>query len=214
MSEWMEMTCFTRATATFAFIASVAVWAPSPTAAQAPISAAGQAPISAAGQAPISAAGQAPISAAGQAPISAAGQAPLNVYDLADYRLTSEVFEHFVQASGRIAEITRQDSAFTYAPLFTKDVALDGDAVAMATGLIARLENHTGLAAALQAAKITPREYSKFALGLVAAHLAHNFLKTGALQRVPAGAPTTNVEFVKTHEAEVTAVLAELGIRD
>jgi len=184
----MEMTCSTRATATFAFIASVAVWAPSPATAQARISAAEQAPISAA--------------------------EPLNVYDLADYRLTSEIFEHFVQASGRIAEITQHDSAFTYAPLFTKDVALDGDAVAMASGLIARLENHTGLAAALQAAKITPREYSKFALVLVAAHLAHNFLKTGALQRVPAGAPTTNVEFVKTHEAEVTAVLGQLGMRD
>ena len=200
------MTCSTCATATFAFIASVAVWAPGPAAARAAISVAEQPAIFAAGQAP--------ISAVGQAPISAAEQAPINVYDLADYRLTSEVFEHFVQASGRIAEITQHDSAFTYAPLFTKDVALDGDAVAMASGLIARLENHTGLAAALQAAKITPREYSKFALVLVAAHLAHNFLKTGALQRVPAGAPTTNVEFVKTHEAEVTAVLGQLGMRD
>jgi len=176
------MTCSTRTTSTLVILASMAVWATNPTAAQ--------------------------------APIPTSSQAPLNVYDLADYRLTSEVFEHFVQASGRIAEITRQDSAFTYAPLFTKDVALDGDAVAMASGLIARLENHTGLAAALQAAKITPREYSKFALGLVAAHLAHNFLKTGALQRVPEGAPTTNVEFVKTHEVEVTAVLEQLGMRD
>ena len=182
MSEWMEMTCSPRATATLAIIASIALWALSP--------------------------------AAAQAPISAAEQAPMNVYDLADYRLTSEVFEQFVQASDRIAEITRQDSAFTYAPLFTKDVALDGDAVVMASGLIARLENHTGLAAALQTAKITPREYSKFALGLVAAHLAHSFMKAGVIQRVPAGAPTNNVEFVKTHEAEVTAVLAQLGIRD
>ncbi len=39
-------------------------------------------------------------------------------------------------------------------------------------------------------------------------------MKAGVLQRVPEGAPTINVEFVKAHEAEVTAVLAQLGIRD
>ena len=141
-------------------------------------------------------------------------QAPIDVYDLADYRLTTPVFEQFVQASGRIADITRRDAAFKFAPLFTKDIALDGDAVAMATALTARLENHAELSAALQEAKLTPREYSKFAIALVAAHLAHGFLKAGVLQRVPAGAPTNNVEFVETHEAEVNDVLAELGIRD
>jgi hypothetical protein len=141
-------------------------------------------------------------------------QAPIDIYDLADYRLTAQVFEQFVQASGRIGEIARTDAAFTYAPLFTKDVALDGDAVAMASALTARLENHAGLAAVLQTAKLTPRDYSKFAIALLAAHLAHGFMKAGVLQRVPAGAPTNNVEFVKTHEAEVTAVLAQLGIRD
>jgi hypothetical protein len=146
--------------------------------------------------------------------VSLSAQAPIEIYDLADYRLTPQVFEQFVQASGRISEIARTDAAFTYAPLFSKDVALDGDAVAMTSALSARLENHAGLAAALQAAKLTPREYSKFAITLVAAHLAHGFLKAGVLRRVPNGAPTNNVEFVKTHEAEVTAVLADLGIRD
>ena len=62
-------------------------------------------------------------------------QAPVDVYDLADYRLTPQVFEHFVRASSSIAEITSSDAAFTYAPLFTKDVALDGDAVDVASGL-------------------------------------------------------------------------------
>ena len=145
---------------------------------------------------------------------TADAQAPIDVYDLADYRLTAPVFEQFVQASGRIAEVTRSDVAFNFAPLFTKDVALDGDVVTMATALTARLENHTGLAAALESAKLTPREYSKFAIALIAAHLAHGFIKAGVLQRVPEGAPTNNVEFVKTHEAEVTATLEALGIRD
>jgi hypothetical protein len=147
-------------------------------------------------------------------PALVAQQAPINVYDLADYRLTQPVFEQFVQASGRVVEITQHDAAFTYAPLFTKDVALSGDAPASAQGLTARLENHPGLTAALAAAKITPREYAKFAIALVGAHLAQSFVKAGVLQKVPPGAPTINVEFVNAHEAEVSAVLGQLGIRD
>jgi hypothetical protein len=84
----------------------------------------------------------------------------------------------------------------------------------MAQGLTARLENHPGLTAALEAAKITPREYSKFAIALVGAHLAQGFVKAGVLQKVPPGAPTINVAFVNAHEAEVTAVLEQLGVRD
>ena len=143
-----------------------------------------------------------------------AQQAPFTVYDLADYRLTQQVFDQFAQASARIADITEHDPAFRYAPLFTKDVALSGDATVVAQGLAARLENHPGLAAAVADAKLTPREYAKFAISLVAAHLAHGFVKAGVLQRVPDGAPTINVDFVKTHEADVTAVLARLGVQD
>ena len=137
----------------------------------------------------------------------------LNVYDLADYRLTPEVFEQFVQASRNIGPITRTDPAFTYAPLFTKEVALSGDAPAMAIGLTARLESHMGLSAALQEAKLTPREYAKFAISLIGAHLAQGFMNAGVLRSVPAGAPTINVEFVKTHQSRVREILAELGIK-
>ena len=144
----------------------------------------------------------------------ARAQAPIDVYDLADYRLTPKVFEQFVDASGRIAEITRQDAAFRYAPLFTKEIALSGDAVAEASGLVARLENHAALATALETAKLTPREYSKFIIALVGAHVAYGFIKSGVLKNVPPGAPTNNVEFVMMHESEVAAVLAELGIRN
>lgn len=151
---------------------------------------------------------------AGWHPVSSSAQAPIDVYDLADYRLMPAVFTQFVQASQRVGEITRSDSQFTFAPLFTKEVVLSGDAVAMATGLVARLDNHAGLSAALQTAKLTSREYSKFAITLVAAHMAHGFIKAGVLPRVPDGAPTHNVEFVDTHQTEVTAVLAELGMRN
>lgn len=144
---------------------------------------------------------------------SARGQA-IDVYELADYRLTPDAFERFVQATTALTAITDHDPAFTYAPLFTKDVALSGDAVAEIKGLVARLENHPGLVAALNTAAITPREYAKFALTLIVAHLANGFLTSGVLPRVPAGAPTHNVEFIKAHEADVSATLARLGIRN
>ncbi|HKE84663.1 MAG TPA: hypothetical protein VKB50_12960 [Vicinamibacterales bacterium] len=143
---------------------------------------------------------------------SVAGQAAFDVYELADYRLTPEVFERFVDASRRVGDVLQMDSSFSYAPLFTKDVMLSGDAVSEASGLMTRLENHPGLAAALASAKMTPRDYAKFAIVLVAAYLANGFMKAGVLQRVPSGAPTINVEFVKTHESEVAETLARLGI--
>jgi hypothetical protein len=148
------------------------------------------------------------------ATVPARGQAPIDVYELADYRLTNEVFERFVQASVRIGEVTREDPSFSNAPLVTKDAALSGDAVAEVATLVARLENHPDLAGALASAKITPREYGKFTIALIAARLAHGFLTAGVLSRVPSGAPTINVEFVKTHESDVAEVLSHLGIRD
>jgi hypothetical protein len=147
-------------------------------------------------------------------PSSGARQAPIGTYDLVDYRLTQPVFDQFSHASRLIGELTSTDTTFTFAPLFTREVALSGDAIEMAAGLMARLENHPGLSEALRTARITPREFTKFALTIVAAHLAHGFLKSGALKRVPSGAPAENVAFVDAHDAEVTRVLATLGIVD
>jgi hypothetical protein len=143
-----------------------------------------------------------------------AAQAPIDVYELADYRLTTEVFVRFVQASAQIGEITADDPMFDDAPLVTKDAALSGDAVAEVATLVARLEKHPGLSGALADARITPREYGKFTIALIAARLAYGFLQAGVLPRVPSGAPTVNVDFVKTHQTAVIAALAQLGVRD
>lgn len=145
-------------------------------------------------------------------PATAQTTPPIDVHDLADYRLTPQVFAQFTDASQRIAAVTRSEPRFAFAPLFTREVTLLGDAPTMATGLMARLENDPDLAAALKAANVTSREYSKFALTLVAAHLAHEFMATGALARVPPGAPAQNVEFVKGRRDDVAAVLSTLGI--
>jgi len=151
---------------------------------------------------------------AGTVTVAGKAQAPIDISELADYQLTAEVFERFVLATRGVAAIARDDPAFIYAPLFTKDVALSGDVLAAATALVARVENHPGLAAALDASNITPREYSKFAITLIAAHLVEGFVKAGVMRRVPPGAPSINVEFAKTHEADVVATLASLGILD
>ena len=141
-------------------------------------------------------------------------QTPIDISELADYRLTAPAFDRFVFATRRVVEIVRDDPAFAHAPLFTKEVALSDDAVAAASALVARLENHPGLVTALGASKFTPREYAKFAITLIAAHVAHGFVKAGVIQSVPDGAPSVNVDFVKTHESDVSAALASLGILD
>jgi hypothetical protein len=144
--------------------------------------------------------------------VAANAQTPIDVSELADYRLTAPAFDRFVFATRRVMAIVGDDPSFTHAPLFTNEVALSGDAVAGASALVARLENHPGLAAALAASKFTPREYSKLAITLIAAHVAHGFVKAGVIRAVPAGAPSVNVEFVKAHESDVAATLASLGI--
>jgi hypothetical protein len=139
-------------------------------------------------------------------------QAPYDVKELADYRLTEPVFQQFERASRLIATATRQDPRFEAAPLFTREVAVSGDAPAMAAELEARLQGEPVLADALHEAKLTPRDYTKFALALFAARLAHGFVKAGVLARVPAGVAADNVEFVEVHQAQVSAILAELGV--
>jgi hypothetical protein len=141
-----------------------------------------------------------------------AAQAPIAVSDLAGYRLTTDVFRRFVRASRLIVEVTHRDSAFTAEPLFTKDVLQSGDAPAMAAGLVARLENHAGLAASLRTAKLTAAEYATFAIALFGAHLARGFLDAGVLSSVPSGTPADNVAFVRAHQAVVASVLDSLRI--
>ncbi len=139
-------------------------------------------------------------------------QTPVDVKELADYRLTATVFRQFEHASRLIAEVTRNDPDFVRAPLFTREVAVLGDAPAMATGLDVRLRNHPKLAKAVDTAQIGAREYSKFAIALLAARLAYGFVKAGVLRRVPDGVATDNLAFVASHEAEVTTVLKVMGI--
>src|SRR5688572_18310722 len=119
---------------------------------------------------------------------SAAFQETLTEKDLAGYRLNVGEFKRFQQASGLIAEVFRSDPKRTINPLFTRDLILLEDATVAASQLEKRLTSEPRLASALRKSLISPRDYTRFALALFAARLAHGFMKSGALRKVPAGA--------------------------
>lgn len=106
----------------------------------------------------------------------------------------------------------RGDSRFENDPLFSRDVSVSGDAVEMAITLHRRLDQDPTLAAALFAADISAHEYATFALALFGARLAHGFLESGAMRRVPPGVAADNVAFVKEHLPAIRAALAQLGL--
>jgi hypothetical protein len=139
-------------------------------------------------------------------------QSEFGVTEIADYRLEADAFARFNRASHVIAAAARADARFERDPLFTKDILLSGDVLPMAIALEARLRNEPALAGAFVAADITPHDYAKFALALVAARLAYGFVQSGVLRRVPAGVHADNVMFVEANLADILSVLKELGV--
>ena len=139
-------------------------------------------------------------------------QAEFGVTEIADYRLDAAVFAQFNRASHLIAAAARADARFDREPVFTKDILLSGDVLPMAVALEARLRNDPALAGAFVAADITPHDYTKFALALVAARLAHGFVKSGVLRRVPPGVHADNIMFVDEHLAEIAAAMKAIGV--
>lgn len=137
---------------------------------------------------------------------------PFDAKQLASYRLTVPVFTRFAHATRLMASQLRSEPRFEDNPLFSRDVSVAGEAVEMATALRARLDNDAGLAAALFAADISAREYATFALALLAARLAHGFLESGAMRRVPPGIASENVAFVRAHLPAIRVVLTQLGL--
>ena len=140
------------------------------------------------------------------------GQTAFGVTEIADYRLRTDVLAQFDRASRLIATVTRTDPRFEREPLLTEELLLSGDLLPMATALEARLRTDPALADALRTANLTPQEYTKFTLALVAARLAHGFVRSGVIRAVPPGVHADNVAFVDAHEADVEAVLRELGL--
>ena len=139
-------------------------------------------------------------------------QTEFGVTEIADYRLDADVFARFNRASRLIAAATRADARFDSAPLLTKEILLSDDVLAAATALEERLRNEPALAGAFLAADLTPHEYTKFVLTLAAARLAHGFVKSGVIRRVPPGVHADNVMFVDAHLAEIAVVMKTIGV--
>lgn len=142
----------------------------------------------------------------------AALQVLFTVEELAQYRLREPVFQRFGHASRLIAAAIDRDPALQRQPLFTREVTVLDDAPAAATALAARLEREPAFAAAMKAADISAPDYTRFALGLFAARMAHGFLASGALRLVPPGVASDNVAFVEAHQAEIAALLELFGL--
>jgi hypothetical protein len=132
--------------------------------------------------------------------------------ELAAHRLTAPVFERFQDASRRVAAVVRDNERYTAAPLFTREVILADDVVVAAAELRRRLDDDPALVAAVSRADMTTREFTVFALALVAARLAHGFVEAGVLRGIPAGVASDNVAFVGEHQREIATVLSALGI--
>jgi hypothetical protein len=144
----------------------------------------------------------------------AAPQSTFTVEELAQYRLSVPVFKQFERASVLIAAARRDDAQLAARPLFTREVLLDGDAPVVAAELATRLAGEPKFAAALSDAGIVAPEYARFALALFAARLAHGFVSSGALRRVPPGVAADNVAFIEAHRAEVAKLLIVLGVEE
>jgi hypothetical protein len=115
----------------------------------------------------------------------ASAQTEFGVTEISDYRLDAAVFARFDRASRLIGAAIRADARFAREPLFTKEILLSDD---------------------------TPHEYTKFVLALAAARLAHGFVKSGVLRRVPEGVHADNVNFVDAHLAGIAAAMKEIGV--
>jgi hypothetical protein len=144
--------------------------------------------------------------------VAAQEQPPFQARELAAYRLTAASFSRVIDAGRLIAGIINRQPRFTAAPLFTREVMLLGDAVEMATALEARLRGDQELVAALNAARITPREFTTFTFALFGAHLARGFMQSGALRFVPPGVTADNVAFVNANADAVEGLLDALHI--
>ena len=142
------------------------------------------------------------------------GEPPLTARQLARYLLTEPMLKKFAHATRLMIAATRDEPRFVDAPLFTKDIFLSGDAAETAAALQKRIDSDPALAGALFAADLSARDYTSFAVTLVAARLAHGFIESGVLRGVPTGVAENNVQFVARHHSQVSALLRDMGLQD
>jgi hypothetical protein len=71
-------------------------------------------------------------------------------------------------------------------------------------------ESNPKMNAAIRGAGLTPREFATIQLALFEAVLAHGFQKSGTIKELPKEFSQENIQFVREHEAEITALMSDL----
>jgi hypothetical protein len=72
--------------------------------------------------------------------------------------------------------------------------------------MAAQIQKEPRMAAALQREGLTPREYSKFMLGMIQAGFAAGMQKAGLLKTTPEGTNPANIKWILEHEAELQKI--------
>lgn len=134
-----------------------------------------------------------PTAAGDSAPVADAGSDPT-----AGYTLTMDKVDRFFAAVREFAALEKADPAMEDATTMN---ASQEDGLQFA----ARLESNPTVAAALDRAGISARDYALTSELLIAALMAQGMVESGALDKVPEGLNPQAVEFVKQHQAELTA---------
>ncbi|HEY8536749.1 MAG TPA: hypothetical protein VIL25_09870 [Vicinamibacterales bacterium] len=80
------------------------------------------------------------------------------------------------------------------------------DASILLDDLAGQIASAPMLASAVAKAGMKPREFAVAQLAFFNTVTAYAFLKSGAIKQLPAGVSKENVEFVRTHEAEIEAL--------
>jgi hypothetical protein len=145
-------------------------------------------------------------------PSFAAAQQAFDQKELAAYRLTEPVYLRFAHAARLITAASKKDPRLEQAPIFTKQIAVSGDILEMATLLSTRLDEEPAFRSALFAAEIDAHEFTTFALALFAARLAHGFVKAGLIHVMPDGVAGGNVAFAEAHQVDIGTLFAEMGV--
>lgn len=135
----------------------------------------------------------APIAAPGAAPAADASSDPT-----ADYALTMDKVDRYFAAVREFAALAKADPAM-------EDATTMNASQEDSTQFALRLEGNPAVAAALAKAGISARDYALTNELLVAALMAQGMVESGALDAIPEGLNPHAVEFVKQHQAELTA---------
>lgn len=135
----------------------------------------------------------APTAAPETAPAADAGSDPT-----AGYTLTMDKVDRYFEAVRAFAALAKADPAMEDATTMN---ASQEDGLQFA----ARLEGNPTVAAALDKAGISARDYALTNELLIAALMAQGMVESGALDKIPDGLNPQAVEFVKQHQAELTA---------